>query len=191
MDEANVRILGIAGSLREGSFNRALLRAAAQLVPEGAAIDVDTIEGIPLYDGDVEAASGVPARVEELKDRIAGADGLLIVTPEYNNGIPGVAKNAIDWLSRPPKDIPRVFGGKPVGLIGATTGRGGTRFAQQHWLSVLRTLGTVPFFEKSLYVADARSLFQDGELVDETVRRLLSEYVAKLAAFVGKHRTVR
>src|SRR5436190_23505652 len=120
-----LRIVGISGSLRSASFNAALLRAAAQECPPGASIEIESIRGIPLYDGDVEAAEGLPARVAELKERVASADGLLLVTPEYNNSIPGVFKNAIDWLTRPANDVPRVFGGRPVGLIGASPGRFG------------------------------------------------------------------
>jgi chromate reductase len=107
-------ILGISGSLRKGSYNTALLRAAIEAAPDGTRVEIASIRGIPLYDGDVEAESGVPDIVRDLKDRIARADGLLLVTPEYNNSIPGVFKNAIDWLTRPPADIPRIFGNRPV-----------------------------------------------------------------------------
>src|SRR5688500_14872867 len=131
-------IVGIAGSVRRGSYNAALLRAAVELAPAGTAIEIASIAAIPLYNGDLEAERGVPAEVAALKDRIAAADGLLLVTPEYNNSIPGVFKNAIDWLSRPPKDIARVFGDKPVALIGASTSAGGTRLAQVAWGPVLR-----------------------------------------------------
>jgi NAD(P)H-dependent FMN reductase len=124
------RIIGISGSLREGSFNAALLRAAAEVAPEGCTLDIATIKGIPLYNADVEESEGIPPGVSELKDRIADSDGLLMVTPEYNNSIPGVFKNAIDWLSRPPDDIPKVFGNRPVGLIGATPGLFGTVLSQ-------------------------------------------------------------
>src|SRR3954447_4070773 len=116
------RIVGIAGSLRKGSYNAALLRNAARLVPDGAEIDIRTIRGIPLYDGDVETEEGIPPLVQELKLAIAAAGGLLLVTPEYNNSIPGVFKNAIDWLSSPASDIPHICGGKPVALIGASPG---------------------------------------------------------------------
>src|SRR5690606_20705444 len=112
-------IVGLCGSLRRGSFNAALLRAAAMLAPEGSRIDARTLHGVPLYDGDMEAAEGIPPAVAALKDAVAAADGLLLATPEYNNGIPGVFKNAIDWMSRPAADIARVFGGKPVAVIGA------------------------------------------------------------------------
>lgn len=148
-----IRIVGLAGSLRSGSFNAQLLRAAARVAPAGVQIEVETIRGVPLYDGDVEAAEGLPARVTELKDKIAAADGLFLVTPEYNNSIPGVFKNAIDWLTRPASDIPRVFGGKPVAFIGASPGGFGTILSQEAWLPVLRTLGTQPWFGGRLMVS--------------------------------------
>jgi NAD(P)H-dependent FMN reductase len=154
-------IIGIAGSLRRHSYNRGLLRAAAELMPEGATLDIRTIEGIPLYNGDDEAASGVPEPVAVLKEAIAEAKGLVLASPEYNNSIPGVFKNMIDWLSRPPQDINRVFGGKPVAVIGASPGGFGTILAQDAWLSVLRTLGTSPWFGSRLLVSRAGALFDD------------------------------
>jgi NAD(P)H-dependent FMN reductase len=179
-------VLGLSGSLRAKSFNTALLRAAVALSPPGLTIEVATIAGIPLYDGDQEAENGVPAPVSALKERIAVADALLLVTPEYNGSIPGVMKNAIDWLSRPPKDIARVFGGKPVALIGATPGRAGTRLSQTAWLPVLRALGTAPWYGKSLYLDGASRVFDDaGELADEGIKRLLEEYLAAFARHLG------
>lgn len=179
------RLIGIAGSLRKGSFNAALLRAAAQLAPAGITVEIASIAGIPLYDGDLESERGIPAPVTALKDKIAAADGLLLVTPEYNNSVPGVFKNAIDWLSRPDKDIERIFGDKPVAIMGATPGRGGTRLAQSAWLPVLRALGARAWFGGQLYVAGAAQAFDaDGRLVDEKVKKLLSEFMAGFAAFV-------
>lgn len=179
-------IVGIAGSLRRGSYNLSLLRAAAELAPDGVEVDVASIRGIPLYDADREAEEGVPSVVEELKDRIAAADGLLLVTPEYNNSMPGVFKNAIDWLTRPPKDIGRVFRGKPVALMGATPGRGGTVLSQTAWLQVFRTLGMRPWFGKLVYVRGAGDVFDDeGRLVDEDLRERLRECMAGFAEFVA------
>ena len=182
------RIIGIAGSLRQGSYNAALLRAAASLAPPEVPIEIASIREIPLYDGDVETQAFPPA-VAALKDRIAAADGLLLVSPEYNQSIPGVAKNAIDWLSRPPRDIARVFRDKPVGLIGATPGRGGTRMSQVAWLPVFRSLGLRPWYGRELYVADAGKVFDaGGALVDETVERLLGEYVKGYCDYVVSQR---
>src|SRR5687768_15927646 len=115
-------ILGVSGSLRRGSLNAMLLANAARLAPEGTRVEIGSIKGIPLYDGDVEAASGGPEGAQWLKEQFIAADGVLLVTPEYNNGIPGVFKNAIDWLSRPPADVPKVFGDRPIAVIGASPG---------------------------------------------------------------------
>src|SRR4051812_15767542 len=124
------RILGISGSLRRASFNTALLRASLELMPQGAELIIETIKGVPLYDGDVEAEQGIPPRVLELKKAIREADGLLLATPEYNNSIPGPLKNAIDWLSRPTSDIKPIFGGRPVAVMGASQGGFGTILSQ-------------------------------------------------------------
>jgi NAD(P)H-dependent FMN reductase len=180
-------IVAISGSLRAGSYNTALLRAAVELAPASLRIEVGSIRDIPLYDGDVEAKAGLPLAVTALKDRIAAADGLLLVTPEYNQSVPGVFKNAIDWLSRPGKDIARVFGDKAVGIIGATPGAGGTRLSQTAWLPVLRALGTAPWLGKQLYVAGAGQVFDaEGKLVDPKVGQLLGEYLAGFSEFVSR-----
>ncbi len=172
-------IVGISGSLRKGSFNTSLLRAAAELAPEDVTLTVETIRGVPLYDADEESANGVPKRVEELKDAVAAADGLLIVTPEYNNSMPGVFKNAVDWLSRPPSDIKRVFRDKPVAMIGASPGGFGTILSQEAWLPVLRTLGTKPWFGAKLYVSRAGNVFDEaGAITDESVRDQLRKFLA-------------
>jgi NAD(P)H-dependent FMN reductase len=182
-------IIGISGSLRAGSFNTSLLRAAAQLMPLGVTLEIASIKGIPLYDADVETAEGIPPAVAALKERIAGADGLLLATPEYNNGIPGVFKNAIDWLSRPPADIPRVFGDRPVAVIGASPGGFGTILAQEAWLPVLRTLGTQPWFGAKLMVSRAGSVFgANGELIDEKIKTQLQQYLQAFSGFVQSHR---
>lgn len=182
-------LIGISGSLRQGSFNSALLRAAIELAPSDLHIEIASIRDFPIYDGDVEEQSGIPAPVAQLKDRIAAADGLLLVTPEYNNSLPGVFKNAIDWLSRPGQDIPRVFGGKAVGLIGATPGPGGTRLSQTAWLPVLRVLGTRPYFGRTVFIAGAGQVFdRDGGLTDDKIREVVRRYMAGLAEFVGAGR---
>lgn len=180
------RILGLSGSLRRGSYNTALLRTAQELMPDGADLVEGSITGIPLYNGDQEAASGLPPTVETLKEQIAGADGLLLFTPEYNNSIPGVFKNAIDWTSRPARDIGRVFGGKPVAVLGASPGGFGTILSQDAWLSVLRTLGTRPWFEGRLMVARAGSAFDNGgRMIDDPMRERLKTFLAGFATFVS------
>jgi len=180
-----ITIVGIAGSLRRDSYNLMLLRAAAEAMPAGVSVDIQSIRGIPLYDADEEAEQGVPASVQQLKDRIAAADGLLIVTPEYNNAMPGVMKNAIDWLSRPPADIPRVFRSLPTGIIGATPGLGGTILSQASWLPVLRVLGVLPWFEGRVIISGAGKVFDDaGRIVDAGSAERLRVYVEGFAAFV-------
>lgn len=183
------KILGISGSLRRGSFNTALLRAAAGLVEGGTQLDIATIHGIPLYDADLEAAEGLPTAVQELKNRVIAADGLLLVTPEYNNGIPGVFKNAIDWLSRPDEDTYRVFGGKPVAVTGASPGNFGTILAQNHWLPVLRTLRTRPWLGGRLMVSRAGTVFNEaGELTDGRVRAQLRDFINGFAHFIQERK---
>lgn len=176
------KILGLSGSLRRASFNAGLLRAAVAAAPEGVTIETGSIREVPLYDGDLEAAEGMPPAVARLHEALAAADGLLLVTPEYNNGIPGVFKNAIDWMSR--GDGLALFKGKPVAVIGASPGGFGTTLSQTHWLPVLRTLQTRPWWEGRLMVARAGSLFDAaGELNDEATRERLTEFVAGFAAF--------
>lgn len=178
-------IVGISGSLRRGSFNTALLRAAAELAPAGAALQVRTLHGVPLYDEDVERADGIPPAVAELKEAVSAADGLLLVTPEYNNSIPGVFKNAIDWMSRPSSDIKRVFGGKPVALIGATPGGFGTLLSQNAWLPVLRAIGASPWFGGRLYVSRAGDVFtESGLIADEKLKAQLHQFLAGFVDFI-------
>ncbi len=178
-------ILGISGSLRQGSYNSALLRTTKGLMPEGADLIEGSIADIPLYNGDDEAATGIPPAVRTLKEQIAAADGLLLFTPEYNNSIPGVFKNAIDWASRPPKDIGRLFGGRPVAVLGASPGWFGTILSQDAWLSVLRTLGTRPWFEGRLMVSRANCIFDDeGRMKDEKMRERLRDFIAGFVDFV-------
>jgi NAD(P)H-dependent FMN reductase len=147
---------------------------------------VETIHGIPLYDGDLEAAEGIPAPVTRLKDAIARSDGLLLATPEYNNSIPGPFKNAIDWLSRPSSDIPKLFGNRPVAVIGASPGGFGTILAQDAWLPVLRTLGTRTWFGGRLMVSRASGVFDaSGKLTDDKIRSALRDFLKGFADFAA------
>jgi NAD(P)H-dependent FMN reductase len=181
------KILGISGSLRAKSFNTALLNAAVALQPAEMQIEIASIKDIPLYDGDAEDRDGVPASVEQLKAKIAAADALLLVTPEYNNSIPGVFKNAIDWTTRPPTDVKKVWTGRMVGLIGASPGGYGTILSQQSWLNVLRTLGTRPYFGGRLQVSHADKVFDaNGELVDDKIREQLRNYLRGFGEFVAR-----
>jgi len=186
-----LKIVGISGSLRKGSYNALLLRAAAELAPKDCTVEIATIQGVPLYNADEHEAHGVPPAVAALKDRVAGGDGLLLVTPEYNYGIPGVFKNAIDWLSRPPADIPRIFENRPVGLIGATPGRMGTAFAQTAWLPVFRVLCMRPWFGQQIYLSDCAKLFDpSGKLTDAGTRDRVQSYMAGFAEFVSQYKKV-
>ena len=184
-----ITIVGIAGSLRRASFNQMLLRAIAETMPREVSLKVGSIREIPLYDADVESEHGIPAPVQELKDRIAAADGLLIVTPEYNNAMPGVLKNAIDWLSRPAADIPRVFRGLPTGVIGATPGMGGTILSQASWLPVFRVLGVLPWFGGRIIVSGAGGVFDEsGRIIDPGTVDRVRIYAEGFAEFVQQKR---
>ncbi|WP_373945443.1 NADPH-dependent FMN reductase [Paracoccus marcusii] len=164
-------ILGLSGSLRRASLNSGLLRAAAEAAPEGVTITIGDIAPVPLYDGDLEAA-----------------DGLLLVSPEYNNGVPGVLKNVIDWMSC--GQGMAIFKGKPVAVIGASPGNFGTAHAQSHWLPVLRMLATRPWWEGRLMVSRAGDLFDDqGNLTDDKTRERLAEFVAGFAGSIGGGRS--
>jgi chromate reductase, NAD(P)H dehydrogenase (quinone) len=181
---SSLRILGIPGSLRTGSYNRALLRAAIELAPEG--MEVEIFEGlgeIPSYNQDVEA-KGEPQPVSQLKEAMASADGLLIATPEYNYSIPGVLKNALDWASRPPKGSP--LSGKPVGLMGASGGGSGTMRSQLALRQVFVFTGCLVLPKPEVYVTRAPEKFSDGRLEDERTREHLARFLDALGAWVWR-----
>jgi chromate reductase len=172
-----VRILGISGSLRRDSHNTALLRAAAELVPEDVELQIwDGLKAVPPYDHDEDEA-GAPASVEELRSRFAGADAVLIATPEYNASVPGQLKNALDWVSRPVMTNP--LRNKPAAVVGASTGAFGAVWAQAELRKVLSTIGarTLP---NEVAVRHADACFEDGRLVDDGIRRQLAELVDEL-----------
>ena len=187
-----LRLLAISGSVRRASYNTALLRAAIELAPKSCSIELASIREVPIYDGDYEAERGIPEPVRQLKEQFANADGVLISTPEYNGSLPGVLKNTIDWMSRPPADIARVYKQQPVGLIGATPGMGGTRQAQQALLQPFRQLDVRLFTSVLVYVLQAGSAFDaQGKLTDEKVRELLKKYMEAFAAFVAANRRTK
>jgi chromate reductase, NAD(P)H dehydrogenase (quinone) len=180
-----VQILALGGSLREASFNRALLHEAAALVPAGVDLDLGLLDvpgALPLFNQDIVDRDGFPPAAVRLREALRAADGLLVATPEYNWGIPGFLKNAIDWMSRPASDIPQVFGDLPVALVGAGGG-GGTRLAQSAWLPVFRFLRMRPWSDETLYLSGARTLFDEhGRLTDDATRDQLRAVVAGFAA---------
>ena len=174
------RILGISGSLRERSYNRALLQTARELTPEGVEIEEFDLAAIPLFNPDVEAA-GDPQPVAALRDAVRNADALLFATPEYNRGTSGVLKNAIDWLSRPA--MASVLRWKPTAVMGASTGRGGTRRAQQQVRDALLFPGAIVLDEPEVAVPLAWEHFdEDGRLVDERTRESIRALLEGLAA---------
>jgi chromate reductase len=179
-----LNILGIAGSLRAASYNRALLRAAQELAPEGMAISIFDLADVPLYNGDVEAA-GDPEGVARFKQAISEADGVLMATPEYNHGVPGVMKNAVDWASRPPGQAP--LGGKPVALIGASPGITGTARGQSQLRQAFEFTNSYAMPQPELLVFKAHEKFDpDGRLTDETTARYLQRFLTAFAAWVRR-----
>jgi chromate reductase len=182
---ASVRILGIAGSLRRGSFNAATLRAAQALAPDGMTIDSFDIGQFPLYNEDVRQ-QGFPPVVEDLRNRIKAADGLLIVTPEYNYSIPGVLKNAIDWASRPPE---QPFDGKPIGIMGASGGVLGTARAQYHLRQCFVFLNGLVMNRPEVMIPTAQTKFDaEGNLTDQTTRDFIAAHLVAFKAWVQRLR---
>jgi chromate reductase len=172
-----VRILGIPGSLRTASFNRAALRAAQELVPADTALEIFELDGIPLYNQDHER--DLPPRVVELKARIREADAILIATPEYDYSVPGVLKNAIDWASRPYGD--NAWDGKPVAIMGASPGALGTVRAQYHLRQIFVYLNMHPVNKPEVLISNASQRFDErGHLTDETSRRLVRQLLEAL-----------
>ncbi len=172
-----IRILGIAGSLRQESFNRAALRAATELVPEGATIDTFELDDIPGFNQDEE--QNPPAKVTELKKRIREADAILIVTPEYNYSIPGVLKNAIDWASRPYGDS--AWNGKPAAIMGASVGTIGTARAQYHLRQMMVFLNMFPINQPEVMIGNASERFDaEGNLTDETTKEFIRKLLQNL-----------
>jgi chromate reductase, NAD(P)H dehydrogenase (quinone) len=172
-----IRILGIAGSLRRDSYNRATLRAAIELVPEGASIDVFELDGIPGFNQDEE--QNPPAQVVELKRRIREADAILFVTPEYNYSVPGVLKNAIDWASRPYGDS--AWNGKPAAIMGASIGTIGTARAQYHLRQMMVFLNMFPVNQPEVMIANAFERFDaEGNLIHDATKEFIRQLLQNL-----------
>lgn len=183
MVEERITVLGFAGSLRQGSYNKALLRAAAELMPKNAKLDVFDIDGIPLFNQDLE--NDMPAKVKEFKEKIRRADAILIATPEYNYSFSGVLKNAIDWASRPPGD--NSFEGKPVAIMSASIGMLGGARAQYHLRQVLVTLNMHPINKPEVMVPSAGEKFDDkGRLIDGKTRARIQELLESLVTWTRK-----
>jgi chromate reductase len=173
-----MRVLGISGSLRRDSYNSSLLRAAAELLPPGAELEVfEGLKAIPPYDAD-DDGSPAPEAVQELRDALAHADAVLVATPEYNASVPGVLKNALDWASRPHATNP--LRGVPALVVGASTGMFGAVWAQAETRKVLQTIGA-RVLDSELPVAEAPERFDaDGRLIDADIRELYAEQLAQL-----------
>ena len=182
-----IMICGIAGSLRTGSYNKALLRAAGSLAPESMEIRIfDRVGDIPLFNQDVED-EGDPEAVSALKEAIRSADGLLLVTPEYNHGVPGVMKNLVDWASRPPRDS--VLNGTPVGIMGATPGMTGTARSQSMLRQSMVFTNSPAMLQPEILVARAHQKFDDeGSLTDEGTQEFLTDYLEELRRWILKFR---
>ncbi|HKH97076.1 MAG TPA: NADPH-dependent FMN reductase [Beijerinckiaceae bacterium] len=178
-----MKIVGLSGSLRKGSYNSAALRAAQALAPEGTVIEIAEIGDLPLYNDDVRAA-GYPAAVERLRRQIAEADAVLFVTPEYNYSVSGVLKNAIDWASRPPN---QPFDGKPVAIMGASGGLFGTARAQYHLRQMLIFLNAFPVNKPEVMIGQAQTKFDEaGNLTDEATREFIRKLLVSLVAWTER-----
>lgn len=178
-----VHILGIAGSLRRASYNRAALRTATQLLPEGVTLDIFELDGIPAFNQDED--QNPPAKVVELKKRIREADAVLIVTPEYNYSIPGVLKNAIDWASRPYGDS--AWYGKPVAIMGASAGAIGTARAQYHLRQMFVFLNMFPVNQPEVIIGNAAERFDsEGNLTDEATKNLIRQLLQNLVEWTRR-----
>ncbi|HEX5325927.1 MAG TPA: NADPH-dependent FMN reductase [Acetobacteraceae bacterium] len=185
-DSGTVHVLGISGSLRRGSFNSAALRAAQELAPQGLAIETFDISPIPVYNEDVRQ-QGFPPPVEDLRRRIKAADGVLIVTPEYNYSIPGVLKNTIDWVSRPPE---QPFDGKPIAIMGASVGALGTARAQYHLRQSFVFMNGHVMNRPEVMIMQATNKFDaNGKLIDQPTRDFIAAFLVAFKAWTVRMRS--
>jgi chromate reductase len=182
--ERDLTVLAFAGSLRRGSYNRALLRAAKELAPAGMTVSIFEIDEVPLYNGDVEE-QGLPEPVARFKQAIQEADGVLIATPEYNHGVPGVTKNAVDWASRPPRQAP--LNGKPVAILGASPGITGTARGQSQLRQAFEFTNSYCMPQPEILVYQAHTKFDaEGRLTDEKTRELLGSFLVAFGAWIRR-----
>ena len=178
-----IKILGFAGSLRKGSYNRAVLRSAAELVPQNAELEIFDLEGIPVFNQDME--NSLPGRVREFKDKIRAADAILIATPEYNHSMPGMLKNALDWASRPSGD--NSFEGKPVAIMSASPSTMGGISAQWSLRQVFVSLDMHPINKPEIVIANvSKKLDANGRLIDEDTREHVGKMLGALVKWAMK-----
>jgi len=177
-----MKIIAISGSLRQASYNTRLGRVLQSVAPDSVSVDLADLHGIPLYNGDDEEERGIPEAVSDLRDRIKASHGMILITPEYNAGMPGVMKNALDWLTRPGEEMGPTFGYRPTALAGATPGGWGTAFAQASALINLRQLG-VKLFPDHLRVSEAGQRLKDGE-IDSKLTAQVEKWLANFVDFI-------
>jgi chromate reductase len=181
--DKKIYILGFAGSLRKQSYNKALLAAAREVVPDDATLEIFDLEGIPPFNQDLELQP--PDKVKEFKAKIRSADAILIATPEYNYSIPGVLKNAIDWASRPYGD--NAFAGKPVGVMGASIGMLGTARAQYHLRQSFVFLNMLPLNQPEVIIPFVQEkIDNNGRLTDEKTRKKIGELLESLVTWTKR-----
>jgi chromate reductase len=180
-----LKIVAISGSLRADSFNQMLIHALDQSSQAGCTFSHISLRDIPVYNQDDEDEMGIPSLILEIQSQLMECDGLLIASPEYNHSIPGVLKNAFDWLTRPAEKIETVFRDLPVGVVGVTPGKGGTVLAQKAWQPIIQTLGMRPFKLSSLALSDAERIFsRSGELIDEQVQGDVEHFMKGYTQFI-------
>lgn len=177
-----MKLLAITGALRKDSYNTQLLRAVKELAPPEMAIEIVTLHGVPLYDGDEEDRQGLPASVKALQDKVREADGVIISTPEYNFSVPGVLKNGLDWLSRSGNP----FKWKRVGVMGASQGPVGTARSQYHLRQNLVGLEAITMPKPEIFVASAETKFANGKLIDEATRKVIAAWLKAFGDWVAK-----
>lgn len=181
-----LRILGISGSIRSGSYNRAALRAAVGLAPEGMDIEVFDLAPLPMYNGDLDGPSTPPV-VQDFQARVRSAGGLLVVTPEYLHSIPGVLKNAFDWASRGGDNSPLL--GKPIAMMGFVTGGSGSRWGQYHLRHICHATDMLPLNRPEVYVTDVRSKFDEaGNLTHEATQQAIRELLGAFGLWIERLR---